>query len=261
MFVRELEAAMNALLPPGAAESWDRTGMLVGDPDAQVTNVAVALDPTRDSIAFAASVDANVLVTHHPLFLQPPTEVKPASGDADAVGSRIWDAVKAGISVISYHTALDANPRAARVMSDPLGLDPLDEILETVPGYDGFGYGRICDVDPKAASEFRVLCEQAFGGTPRLWGDPEKPISHICLWTGASGEAPLLCAERGIDMIICGEVRYHTALDALDRGVSIIDLGHDVSEQPHCAILVECLFEAGIPNVRIHLCPLPDNWQ
>ena len=132
MFVRELEAAMNALLPPGAAESWDRTGMLVGDPDAQVTNVAVALDPTRDSIAFAASVDANVLVTHHPLFLQPPTEVKPASGDADAVGSRIWDAVKAGISVISYHTALDANPRAARVMSDPLGLDPLDEILETV---------------------------------------------------------------------------------------------------------------------------------
>ena len=261
MLVGELEQTLKELLPPEAAESWDRTGMLVGDPTATVTSVAVALDPTRESIAFAESVGANVLVTHHPLFLDPPTQIMPASTTADAVGSRIWDALNKGVSIISFHTALDANPKAAQVLSGPLGLTPSGEILEEVPGFPGFGYGQICTVAGKTAGELRDDCARAFGGTPRLWGSPDRAVERVCLWTGASGPSPLECADAGIDFIICGEVRYHTALDALDRGVGIIDLGHDVSEQPHCNVMVECLVEAGVPEGLVHVKSLPVNWR
>ncbi len=46
--------------------------MTVGDPARLVTGVAVALDPTVEAIENAANAGANVLVTHHPAFLQPP---------------------------------------------------------------------------------------------------------------------------------------------------------------------------------------------
>ena len=67
--------------------------------------------------------------------------------------------------------------------------------------------------------------------------------------------------KRRIDVLICGEVRYHTAIDACESGLCIVELGHDVSEQPHCAVLVKSLQEMGIPDYDIHLMSLPDNWR
>lgn len=261
MRVQELEAKLLELFPASAAEEWDRTGMLVGNPNDEVTSVAVALDPSIASIDFAHEHNANVLLTHHPLFLQPPEEIKPIGGGHDAVGSRIWHAVSSGVSIISFHTALDANPRAARVLSEPLGLTLSGEMLELTHSFDGFGYGQICTVDNTTAVRLRDACAHAFGGTPRLWGDPERIIHRVCLWTGAAGDAALACAQRDIDMLICGEVRYHTALDASEFGLCIVELGHDVSEQPHCSVLVESLKEVGISERDIHLMPLPVNWR
>ena len=270
MRVRELEERLLAMLPASTAEDWDRTGMLVGDPEAVVSHVAVSLDPTIEAIDFAVKHQANVLVTHHPLFLQPPEEVKPAGRGADAVGSRIWQAVKQGVSVLSFHTALDANPRASAVLAGPLGFDLLGKILQETPGHAGFGYGQLCRIkkdgrgdsrESMSAVVLRDACALAFGGNPRLWGDEDRVVRSACLWTGASGDAPIECARRGIDALICGEVRYHTALDAISSGICIVELGHDVSEQPHCHVLVKCLNEAGIPDDCIHLMPLPGYWR
>ena len=261
MLVRELEERLLEQLPASAAESWDRTGMLVGDPDDEILAVAVALDPTIEAIDFAIGNGANVLVCHHPLFLQPPEEVKPAGRGRDAVGSRVWHAVKSGVSIMSFHTALDANPMAANVLAGPLGLRPSGELLQATPSHDGFGYGQICHTKNMTARELLFSCTQEFGGAPRLWGEPDRLASTICLWTGAAGEAVPECVKRGIDVLVCGEVRYHTALDAVGNGLTIIELGHDVSEQPHCAVLVKSIAEAGIPDCDIHLMPLPENWQ
>ena len=70
--VGALERALLKEFPAADAEAWDRTGMTVGDPARLVEGVAVALDPTVDAVEEAASMGANVLVTHHPAFLQPP---------------------------------------------------------------------------------------------------------------------------------------------------------------------------------------------
>lgn len=261
MKVGEIEQAMLEILPAQAAEAWDRTGMLVGDPQDTVRGVAVALDPTLDAIAYAVEHDANVLVTHHPLFLDAPTSVLPASPGADAVGSRIWQAVKAGVSVVSFHTALDANPRAARVLAEPLRLHHACGLLEELPGLPGFGYGRLFAGDSRTLGDFAHTCEQAFGRRARVWGDENAALRSICLWTGSAGESPLSCLEKDVDLLVCGEVKYHMALDACERGLSIIELGHDVSEQPHCRILVESLQQAGVPADKISLMELPVRWH
>ncbi len=260
MRVGELERRLFAMLPESAAEPWDRTGMLTGDADAEVSGVAVALDPGVQAIDFALSHHANVLLTHHPLFLDSPKRISP-DPLRDVVGARIWHAVENGISVISFHTALDANPRAARVLADPLALEPGSDILEPMPGCPGFGYGRICEAPLRPASAYRDDCERAFGRKCRLWGNPAQQVRRVCLWTGAAGDAPQNCVLRGVDLLICGEVKYHAALDAVEAGLALIELGHDVSEQPHCSVLLELAKEAGIPAARIFVMDLPATWE
>lgn len=80
--VGALEAALLAEVPASDAEGWDRTGMTVGDPARLVEGVAVALDPTVDAVREAASRGANVLLTHHPAYLEAPDAFGPASSVA-----------------------------------------------------------------------------------------------------------------------------------------------------------------------------------
>ena len=261
MLVRELERRLLELVPASAAEPWDRTGMLVGDPNAQVGDIVVALDPTIGAMRFAQDNRANVVVTHHPMFLEPPTSIQAPNAACDPVGARIWYAIANGISVISFHTALDANPCAASVLSEPLGLMPTGELLEETPGHPGYGYGRICQCNGATVADLAERCKDAFGGQPRLWGDTNRSAQRVCLWTGAAGDAPSQCVNRGIDLLICGEVKYHAAIDAIEGGLSIVELGHDISEQPHCEVLVKLLSDAGLPSDAIHMMNLPENWR
>ena len=52
MIVAELERALLARYPKADAEGWDHVGLSVGDPAAEITGVACALDATK--LMFAA---------------------------------------------------------------------------------------------------------------------------------------------------------------------------------------------------------------
>ena len=57
--------------------------------------------------------------------------------------------------------------------------------------------------------------------------------------------------DKKCDCIICGEIKYHDAVELLERGISIIELGHDVSELPLCDVLKESLESCGIASKDI----------
>ena len=134
-----LERALLAEFPAADAEPWDRTGMSVGDPARLITGVAVALDPTVEAIEAAANMGANVLVTHHPAFLAPPASFMPASSVAANPGAGVWRAVERGVSILSYHTALDVSVRAQRVLPGMLSLT-FQQVLDPIPGSREKGY-------------------------------------------------------------------------------------------------------------------------
>lgn len=126
--VRDIERAIARRFPPERAESWDRVGLLTGDPDREVTGVALALDPTRAAIASAVEMGANVLVTHHPAFLGSPPAVLAGGGP----GGVVFAALDAGVALINAHTNLDRDAAAQALLPAALGLEPL-RALETAP--------------------------------------------------------------------------------------------------------------------------------
>ncbi|GAC1611727.1 MAG: Nif3-like dinuclear metal center hexameric protein [Mycobacteriales bacterium] len=66
----EVVAALEVLYPLRLAEPWDAVGLAVGDPDSDVRRVLFAIDPVEPVVAEAAERGADLLVTHHPLYLR-----------------------------------------------------------------------------------------------------------------------------------------------------------------------------------------------
>jgi len=68
--VRELISILDKVAEPALAESWDNTGLMVGEPDAEISGIMVALDPTLEVLAEAKRRGCNTIVTHHPLIFK-----------------------------------------------------------------------------------------------------------------------------------------------------------------------------------------------
>lgn len=106
MTVRDVLAAVEQFAPPQFAFGFDKIGLQAGDPDAEVTQLAVSLDSGLGAIRFAADQGAQVLVAHHPLVWEPLKAIR----TDDWNQRRVFEAVKLGVSVIAAHTNWDCAP-------------------------------------------------------------------------------------------------------------------------------------------------------
>lgn len=61
---------LEEVYPPDLAEDWDRVGLIVGRPSSQIDKVLVAVDPVEKVFAEAIEHGAQLIVTHHPLYLR-----------------------------------------------------------------------------------------------------------------------------------------------------------------------------------------------
>jgi putative NIF3 family GTP cyclohydrolase 1 type 2 len=141
--IEDVARALEELAPPGLAEPWDRCGLQVGDPRAPVHAVLVALDPSPQALSEALRRRAQLLVTHHPLLLEPP-----ASLDLSTPLPRLLaDFIRSDVGVYAAHTSLDRAPGGVNdALARCLGLgevrclgsgETLYKLVVTIPlGYE-----------------------------------------------------------------------------------------------------------------------------
>ena len=190
--LRDVVAVLDDLYPPSWAESWDAVGLVVGDPDALVRRVLFAIDPVDAVVAEAAERGADLLVTHHPLYLRGTTSV----AATDPKGRVVHRLVSGKCGLFVAHTNADvASPGVSDALAAALGLvdvrplqplaaDPLDKLVVFVP---------VDDTD-------RVLDALAAEGAGAI-GDYER-----CAWstTGEGTFRPLPGASPTVGAV--GEV-------------------------------------------------------
>jgi dinuclear metal center YbgI/SA1388 family protein len=104
--VSDIVAALFELAPKSVAESWDNVGLLVGYGGEEVRRVVVSLDVTDAVLAEAVRRSAQLVVSHHPLFIQP---LQCVCEDA-VTGRLIAHALRRRVAVCAMHTNLDAAP-------------------------------------------------------------------------------------------------------------------------------------------------------
>lgn len=90
--------------PPATAESWDRVGLVTGDPDQPVRRVLLAVDPVAAVVDEAVAWGADLVVVHHPLLLRGVHAV----AATEAKGALLHRLIRAGVALYTAHTNADA---------------------------------------------------------------------------------------------------------------------------------------------------------
>lgn len=216
--------------PLELAEDWDNVGLLVGDPDGMVDRVMTCLTITPESAAEAVQKQADVIVSHHPLPFRPLKQLT-----TETTTSRLLlQLIKAGVSVISPHTAYDSaqdgvNAQlAARFRlteTQPLipssSVDPSLGAARIGLASEGETLQRLLN---RAKAEFQL-------SNIRFVGSPHRLIKKVALCCGSGGSFLESAIQAGCDTLITGEATFHTCLEAKANDVALVLLGHHASER------------------------------
>lgn len=105
MRIQEVIDVMEQIAPLNLAESWDRVGLLAGDPAAACQGpILLTIDLTEEVMTEAVAAKAAMVIAYHPPIWDPLTRITSATPRQNI----ILRALGAGISIYSPHTALDA---------------------------------------------------------------------------------------------------------------------------------------------------------
>jgi dinuclear metal center YbgI/SA1388 family protein len=247
--VSEIYHILDQLFPFSLSMDFDNTGILVGDRSQPVIRALVALDCTLPVLELARQLEAQLIITHHPVIFQPIRRV-----NEDSV---VYHLIRSGIAVISAHTNLDiARGGVNDALADAIGLSDCRG-LELISPEDSLGrIGKL--TEPVSASEFALALKAQLGAASVKFADAGKPIQTVALCSGSGADYLELAAASGADALLTSEVKQHQYLNASALGISIFDAGHFDTED----IVIEPLREklaSLIPDVTFfstHLSPI-----
>ncbi len=228
MNVESIAEFIEKIAPSTLAESWDNVGLLVGDRQADVARVMACLTITPASAREAIDQRADLIVTHHPLPFRPLKRLTSSTSE----GGVLLALIAARIAIYSPHTAFDS---AAEGINQRLaeGLD-LQDVRVLVPAADGVlgsgRWGKLACAVPLAEVVARLKHFLNVSAV-QITGALDRPVHVIAVACGSAGEFLTPARALGCDCLVTGEVRFHTALEALATDVSLVLPGHFASER------------------------------
>ena len=226
----KLEDIMNFLekkYNPELAEKWDNSGLIVGRKESNISAIIVCLDVTADVIDQAVASRAELIISHHPLIF---SEIKRITSDT-LLGEKILRLAENKISVYSMHTNVDS---AADGLNDfileKLDLNGEKSIWIKNESIPESGLGRIMELKKEMSiSEICTLIKKKLNlENIRIAGEKKK-VKKIAILTGAGGSL-IPEVDKTVDLYITGDLKHHETLDALEVGLTLIDIGHYESE-------------------------------
>lgn len=130
MQLSDITSFLESIAPLAYQESYDNSGLLVGNPNMEITKAIVSLDCIEDVVEEAIREGANLIISHHPIVF---SGLKRFTG-SNYIERVVMKAIKHDIALYAIHTNLD-NVRhgvSAR-LAERLGLENL-QVLEPKGG-------------------------------------------------------------------------------------------------------------------------------
>ena len=103
MQIKDIINFLEEWAPPSLQESYDNSGLIIGNRDEKATGAIITLDVTEGVIDEAISNDANLIIAHHPLIFSGIKRI----GTSHWVDTCIIKAIKNDIHIYAIHTNLD----------------------------------------------------------------------------------------------------------------------------------------------------------
>lgn len=229
--VQELYAFLNQKFPREYSCEWDNDGLMVAsDPNREVVRVLCTLDVTDEAVDYAVSNSYDVIVSHHPMIFKP---LKCVSY-TDPVARKVMKLLKHNISVMSFHTRLDAAPEGLNdIFAKLLELEDV-QVLEA----DGEAIGRIGTLKAaKDCVEFATHVKKTLSAERVLFARSSGTVSRVAVCGGDGKDFVKAAKAAGADSYITGQLSYNIMEEADLIGLNLFEAGHFHTEDFICNYL------------------------
>lgn len=252
MILRELIDIIESVAPLSYQESWDNSGLQVGDTGADIQAALLTTDVTESVVAEAVSTGCNLIVSHHPLLFHGIRSVVGATPQERCVA----EAIRHGIAIYSSHTAMDCYLYGVSGrMMQTLGISdycilvpgegsPANQAESPISHADGlsqvqpcggqklpFGLGAIGSFpEPLPYQDFLCLVRDRFSASYVRYTDcPHAMVQRIAVCGGAGAEFVEQAIAARADAYLTADCKYHEMQAAAGR-IGLVDIDHWTSE-------------------------------
>lgn len=214
MQVKDVIAVMEKHYPLSQQEEWDKCGLQIGDRNAEIHKIMIALNVDTDTIQEAIDSHCDMLITHHPFLLD-----KIVNVDNDHfMGKCIYKAILNGLAVYSAHTNLD------KISMNNWLIEELD-VVNMVDG-DSTGITKIGElIKPLGKSDFIKYVKTVYKLDCVKYAGHKDMIRTVAV-CGGSGADFLPEFYGKVDAYITGDTKYRNAKNAFDHEILLVDIGH-----------------------------------
>lgn len=195
MVLAQVTEILNKIAPLHFALSFDKVGLQLGDPTAEIHEACIALDHSLGSIEFAESKGCELMVFHHPLIWEPLKSIR-----ADFIDQRlVLRLARAGIAAYAAHTNWDcARGGVNDALADALGLK---NVVSFGPGNPVPMISLVTYIPESDSHAIQTSLSQAGIGTHGEYSGCSFSSSGIGSFTPLSGSNPTI-GEIGVAQII-----------------------------------------------------------
>lgn len=213
--VKDIYDYINKTAPYDNMEEWDNSGFILGDINKEVKTVVMSLDATKGAAAFAKSVNADLLLTHHPIIFGGVKKIKSDSA--------IYSLINNDICCMCAHTSFD---KANGGINDNLAL--LLELKNTRKLENG--YVVVGELENEMSiDDFATFVSNTLDVHALRYTDTDKMIKTVAVGGGACSEF-IDDAMQNADCFVTSDLKYHQMLDASEENFALINAGHFETE-------------------------------
>ncbi len=229
MRLSDVYSALDTLSPFELQESWDNSGLIVGDFMQEVGTIVLSIDLDEEMID---TLDEGTLViTHHPLIFGGLKQLQFNQYPAVLLRKMI----QKNISNIALHTNFDQTHLNSYVAETILGYSIVEKegFVAYMDVNDSFEHFARHVADVFSLKHMRmVACHEHIG--------------RVALTTGSGAS---LMRQIKADCFLTGDIKYHDAMEARSIGLSMLDIGHYESERYFSEILAKELKNLGLEAI------------
>lgn len=227
MKIKEITTYLEQRFPLCLQEEFDNCGIQCGDDEQEITGVLVCFEMSEKVIDEALSMNANLVISHHPLMLKRGIcKIQPK----DRVGKVICKALAHNMVLYSMHTNIDSAEGGGNdLFAEKLALTTPKVLVPCKQPElsDKNGLGRIGTLPtPMSALDFLHYVKDRMGlQVLRYYGDEQKKIHTVAVCGGGGASFIEDALAAGADAYVSGDIKYHDFFKSNDN-MLIADIGH-----------------------------------
>lgn len=262
----QITSYLESIAPLNFQESYDNSGLLVGNPNTEITGILVSLDTIESVIEEAKAKNCNLIVAHHPIIFR---GLKSLTGK-NYIERTVIKAIQEGIGIYAIHTNLDniqdgVNAKIAKKIGliNTQILSPKPTIFHKGNNEtQNVGSGMIGELSEAISATAFLANLKSKMNLPLIKHTSLKnfkdiKIKKIAICGGAGSFLLQEAIKQKADFFITGDYKYHEFFDAEDK-IVICDIGHYESEVFTKDLLVDFLKNQFL-DIKIQACQTNTN--